>query len=496
MAFVIGDDVAARVAAYETQFGNRTVEIYGNTIISAATLVFEGYDALLSGADTYADYTLTWVSSSDSVIVELGGHLAVGLDPLHAGIGYGEGRGAASISGGPYHFKLHQLDGGSLGNQDNQIQGAAIKLPAVACHVTPEGISVCAGGSATFTDQSVGGTRPYTWEWTKPPATEVLSTDSTLTISAVTVADEGEYQVVVTDFEGLSDTCRQYLTVYDQPSCSLACPDPAPECQSSGNVLIACVEGDIVACAWSLTGDGWYIEEACADTLVYCVGSGAGAFKLVITDVHGCQDSSEIICECDEMVPVELTGFQAVGGEHVIVVSWSTASEVNCQGWEVHRGDQKDGQYVRVGQLPGYGSTETGHSYRWVDRQVQPGAIYFYKLRQLDLDGGEKWSWAVSATAGAAMPAAYAIEQNYPNPFNASSQIRYQIAREGYSTLKIYNTLGEQVRTLVDQTQEPGWYVVTWDGRNNKGAEVSSGLYICRLKTGDFSDTIKMVLLR
>jgi hypothetical protein len=122
--------------------------------------------------------------------------------------------------------------------------------------------------------------------------------------------------------------------------------------------------------------------------------------------------------------------------------------------------------------------------------------IYFYKLRQLEFDGSAAWSQAVSATAGSAMPLIYALSQNYPNPFNASSQIRYQIVRGGHTTLMIYNTLGELVRTLADRRQEPGWYVVTWDGRDNNGAEVSSGLYICRLKAGDFSGTIKMVLLR
>ncbi len=118
---VLGDSVNARIAAYESVTGNRTITIYGNQSISNATLVFDGY-----GGDD-GMYTLTWTSSADRILIEMGGHLAVGEDnPGRAGIGYGSGRGAAGISGGPYHFKLTDLDINSLGSQDNQIKGTDI----------------------------------------------------------------------------------------------------------------------------------------------------------------------------------------------------------------------------------------------------------------------------------------------------------------------------------------------------------------------------------
>ncbi|MFC1683582.1 immunoglobulin domain-containing protein [Candidatus Zixiibacteriota bacterium] len=496
MGSLLGDDVAAIVANYEAHFGNRTVNIYGNTPISAASMSFAGYDAFLTGVDTYADYALTWTSSSDSIIIELAGHLAVGIDPLVAGIGYGEGRGSGDISGGPYHFKLYQLDGASLGNQDNQIQGADILFPPPVCSVTPESDEVCVGGSAIFEVEILGGTAPYTVEWTKPPEITVLSTDSTLIISDATTADAGQYQVVLTDDNGLAGTCYAELLVYAPPICSLACPDPPPECQSPGNMMIASTEGDIVECAWSLTGDNWNIEEDRGDTIIYSAGTGSCTFNLVVTDVRGCQDSSEVICDCEELVPVTLTDFQAVGGSGVVVINWATASEVNCQSWEVYRGDREDGEYTKIATLSGHGSTEITHTYRWVDRQVRPWAAYFYKLKQIDFDGSLWWSRAVSATAGSEVPTAFGLRQNFPNPFNASTQIYYQIPHDGQVVLKIYNIVGEEVRTLAEGDKAANSYVVLWDGRDHAGAEVSSGLYFCRLKAGDFSRTIRMVLLR
>jgi len=94
------------------------------------------------------------------------------------------------------------------------------------------------------------------------------------------------------------------------------------------------------------------------------------------------------------------------------------------------------------------------------------------------------------------LPEAYRLSQNYPNPFNASTEIRYQIPEEGYVNLRIFNTLGQEVRTLLDVEQKASSCTVTWNGRDNMSGEVASGLYFCRLKAGEFSKTIKMVLLK
>jgi hypothetical protein len=89
------------------------------------------------------------------------------------------------------------------------------------------------------------------------------------------------------------------------------------------------------------------------------------------------------------------------------------------------------------------------------------------------------------------------LDQNYPNPFNPTTTIEYSIAQTGHVTLKIYSVAGQHVRTLADGPQTPqGLRTVTWDGRNDAGHSVSSGVYFYKLTTKGFTKTLKMVLLK
>ncbi len=93
-------------------------------------------------------------------------------------------------------------------------------------------------------------------------------------------------------------------------------------------------------------------------------------------------------------------------------------------------------------------------------------------------------------------PLGYGLEQNHPNPFNPETTIRYSLAQAGEVRLVIYDLLGRSVRTLVNKQQQPGFYNITWDGRNEAGKSVAGGLYVYRLTAGDFVATKKMVLLK
>jgi hypothetical protein len=98
-------------------------------------------------------------------------------------------------------------------------------------------------------------------------------------------------------------------------------------------------------------------------------------------------------------------------------------------------------------------------------------------------------------------PLSFTLEQNLPNPFNATTDIGYQIADcwpPGHTTLKIFNILGHEVRTVVDAIQGPGYYSVSWDGRNASGQEVTSGIYCYTLSVngGQWSATKTMTLMK
>ncbi|MFC1501774.1 T9SS type A sorting domain-containing protein [bacterium] len=93
-----------------------------------------------------------------------------------------------------------------------------------------------------------------------------------------------------------------------------------------------------------------------------------------------------------------------------------------------------------------------------------------------------------------ALPTEITLHQNYPNPFNMQTEIVYEIPVSGMVHLAIYNVQGRLIRTLVDGHELSGRKTVSWDGRDMEGKEVSSGMYICRLRTDDFIDMKKMIL--
>ncbi len=96
------------------------------------------------------------------------------------------------------------------------------------------------------------------------------------------------------------------------------------------------------------------------------------------------------------------------------------------------------------------------------------------------------------------LPEHFDLLQNYPNPFNSTTAISYQLSAVGshHTSLKIYNVLGREVKTLVDREQPAGNYRVLWDGKDGKGREVASGIYLCRLKTEEANLVKKMILLK
>lgn len=102
----------------------------------------------------------------------------------------------------------------------------------------------------------------------------------------------------------------------------------------------------------------------------------------------------------------------------------------------------------------------------------------------------------IAVTSEQKIPKAFAISQNYPNPFNPSTVIKYDLPEPGHVKITIYNILGQKVRTVVDEDQEAGYKSVNWDGKDDQGKDVSTGIYFYQIKAGDFSVAKKMILLK
>ncbi len=192
-------------------------------------------------------------------------------------------------------------------------------------------------------------------------------------------------------------------------------------------------------------------------------------------------------------VPVELTSFSATANENDVTLLWQTATETNNKGFEIER--LKDNKITKlqnwksIGFVEGHGTTTKENNYSFVDKNLEPGD-YSYKLLQIDFDGTRNKSEIVNVEVSS-QPTEYSLSQNYPNPFNPTTIIQYSIPQSGNVKLTIYNSLGEEVETLVNSFEEAGTYNINFDA-----AQLSSGIYYCRLETNEFGAMRKMILLK
>ncbi len=133
----------------------------------------------------------------------------------------------------------------------------------------------------------------------------------------------------------------------------------------------------------------------------------------------------------------------------------------------------------------------------WMSKTFDPGLpIFPQETLRLRLGGTPPYPLVGVAGPPSLMPEQAALEQNYPNPFNPKTAISYQLSALSEVELSIYNLLGQKVRTLVQARQPAGRYEIAWDGRDEAGREVGSGVYIYRLRAGEFSQSRKMLLIR
>ena len=192
-----------------------------------------------------------------------------------------------------------------------------------------------------------------------------------------------------------------------------------------------------------------------------------------------------------EITPVELTSFTAIPSGNNINLKWTTATETNNKGFEVERswksevGSQK---WKGIGFVSGFGTTTEPKSYSYTDNDIKSGA-YLYRLKQTDFDGSFQYSNIVEVDFNA--PSEFALSQNYPNPFNPTTQIEYIIPSDGFVSLKVYNTLGQQVADLVDGFMKAGNHQVTFDG-----SKISSGVYYYRIDADNSILIKKMMLIK
>lgn len=208
-------------------------------------------------------------------------------------------------------------------------------------------------------------------------------------------------------------------------------------------------------------------------------------------------DVSNVNFTVDAPVPIQLATFtgRSAGGNDVIL-EWRTISEIINYGFEIQKAAERDVEYLTIPNsfITGHGTTIVPQDYSFVDHSGTTGMQY-YRLKQIDLDGAIHFSDAIyiPIMTGVAenSPARFELLQNSPNPFNPATVINYQLPFHKHVTLKVYDLLGQEMATLVDGAEEPGFKSAMFDASN-----LPSGVYIYRLEAGGFVTAKKLLLLR
>jgi hypothetical protein len=188
--------------------------------------------------------------------------------------------------------------------------------------------------------------------------------------------------------------------------------------------------------------------------------------------------------------PVELTSFTANSSSGKVTLSWKTATEINNRGFEIQR-TTYDNNWIGIAFKNGNGTTTNPNNYSFTDNISGLNVNKLsYRLRQVDFNGQSQYSPVVLVDN--IIPENYNVSQNFPNPFNPSTIIKYQIPQNSLVNLKVYNSLGQEVATLVNGMVNAGSYEVQLNASN-----LSSGVYYYVIKAGEnFVQTKKMILMK
>ena len=191
-------------------------------------------------------------------------------------------------------------------------------------------------------------------------------------------------------------------------------------------------------------------------------------------------------------VPVELTSFNALLNGKDVILNWTTASQLNNKGFEIER-KSRNGNYQSISFINGDGTTTEQKSYSYTDKELKEGD-YSYRLKQIDFDGTVHFSNELNVSVK--IPTEFNISRNYPNPFNPTTTINFALPQKQMVKLVVYDILGKEIKTLVNSEKEAGNYKVQWNGTNDNGLAVSTGIYIYKISIGNFIKEKKMILMK
>jgi len=209
---------------------------------------------------------------------------------------------------------------------------------------------------------------------------------------------------------------------------------------------------------------------------------------------------------------IELTTLTANISDSSVILNWNTVEEVNSYGFNIERLTESNDTsissgseaWITIGFIAGHGISNSLKNYSFTDKPDTLAGKYFYRLKQICIAGAFEYSEIVevnfdyTAVIGAnfKLPTEYNLSQNYPNPFNPTTTISFSIPEYSNVKLEIFNSVGQLVTQLVDQNYAQGKYTTLWNGRNDFGVKVNSGIYFYRITANNFAQTNRIILLK
>jgi agmatine/peptidylarginine deiminase len=188
----------------------------------------------------------------------------------------------------------------------------------------------------------------------------------------------------------------------------------------------------------------------------------------------------------DGILPVELASFDLFSQNGDVVLKWVTISELNNKEFLLER-KQEGSDWQEVARVTGKGTSTSTTSYSYTDKNIGQG-VFFYRLVQVDFDGTTKFYDKAEVTVESFD---YFLYQNYPNPFNPSTVIFFNLKKEGFVNLSIYNSIGEKVAEPLNEMLQNGIHKVEFNASN-----LPAGVYIYKLSAGEFNCVKKMLLIK
>ncbi len=196
---------------------------------------------------------------------------------------------------------------------------------------------------------------------------------------------------------------------------------------------------------------------------------------------------------CTGALPVTLYSFTYSVNKNNVLLSWKTEVEFNNTGFRIERMNTKENVWKEIWFIAGHGTTNEPQNYFYEDKKLQ-AANYKYRLKQIDFNSNYEY-FQLESEVAVAKPNIFSLGQSYPNPSNPKSKIDFEIPLTGRVTLKVYDILGQEVRKIIDEPKEAGYYTVEFDG-----SSLASGVYFYRLAAEgngqSFTKTLKMLIVK